>query len=189
MESATFCNGKYGFFNDFCYAEFLAYHMLENKSDKACEYQPDELDDSLFKNNHKVCCHHLVLLLLPFRDEVEFLSVFPPMYQNKLQEEGVQDFVNINKMKYEPYHDLVGQPFLQFNENLINNQDSHSQIENYETPGEEYPNESDSEKGETNKALALSNLIPQRLPDDEIAEGINSLNSKQRHYAKCDGHN
>ena len=60
------------------------------------------------------------------------------MYQNKLQEEGVQDVVHINKMKFELYGDLVDQAFSQFNENLINNQDPHSQIENDETLGAEY---------------------------------------------------
>ena len=57
------------------------------------------------------------------------------MYQNRLQEEGVQDVVNINKMKFEPYVDSLDQEFLQFNENLMNNQDPHSQMENDETPG------------------------------------------------------
>ena len=57
------------------------------------------------------------------------------MYRNNLQEEGVQYVVNLNKMKSEPYRDLVDQMFQQFNENLINNQDPHSQIENDETPG------------------------------------------------------
>ena len=85
---------------------------------------------------------------------------------------------------------------MQFNENLINNQDPHRQIENDET---EYPYESDSEE-ETNKTSALPNFMPQILPDDEIAKGINSLNSKQREvfnvvhawakdYVKYDGYN
>ena len=30
--NATFCNGKFGVLNDFCYAEFLAYYTLESKS-------------------------------------------------------------------------------------------------------------------------------------------------------------
>ena len=46
--------------------------------------------------------------------------------------------------------DLADQAFCQFNENLINNQDSHSQIENDEIPGTEYHNENDSEDTETN---------------------------------------
>ena len=44
-------------------------------------------------------------------------------------------------MQFEQYGDLIDQGFLQFNENLINNQDPHSKIENGETPGAEYPNE------------------------------------------------
>ena len=64
---------------------------------------------------------------------------------------------------------------------MINNQDPHSQIENDEKPGAEYPNESNSEVRETtSKTSALFNFMPQMLPDDEIAEAIDSLNSKQR---------
>ena len=72
-------------------------------------------------------------------------------------------------MEFHPYGALVDQGFLQFNEDLINNQDPHSQIENEEKPGAEYPNESDSEKSETNKTSTLPNFMPQILPDDEIA--------------------
>ena len=63
---------------------------------------------------------------------------------------------------------------------MINNQYPCSQIGNDETPGAEYPHESDSEKGEINKTSALPSFMPQILPDDEIAECINSLNLKQR---------
>ena len=127
------------------------------------------------------------------------LAGCPQLYQNKLQEQGVQDVVNRNKIKFEPYGDLVDQFFSQFNENLINNQDPHSQIENDEIPEVEYPNENDSEDTERNKISAVLNFMPQVLLDDEIEKGINSLNSKQREvcnvvhtwtksFAKCDGH-
>ena len=119
----------------------------------------------------------MLLLFYPFRDEKDLLSRFPPMYQNKLREEQVQNVINVNKMKFERHGDLVDQAFVQFNENLINNQDPHSQTEHDETPEEEYPNESDLEEGETNRTFALPNVMPH--PDNEIAEGINSLNSKQ----------
>ena len=39
------------------------------------------------------------------------------MYQNKLQEKGVQDVVHRNKIKFEPNDDLVDQAFSEFNEN------------------------------------------------------------------------
>ena len=59
--------------------------------------------------------------------------------------------VNINNKKSELSGDLVDNAFLQVKQNLINSQDQNSQIENYEKPGAEYPNENDSEEIETNK--------------------------------------
>ena len=59
--------------------------------------------------------------------------------KKNLQEQGVQDVVNRNKTKFEPNGDLIDQAFSQCNENSINNQDPHSQTENGETPGAEYP--------------------------------------------------
>ena len=60
---------------------------------------------------------------------------------------------------------------------MINNQGPYSQIENDETPEAEYPNKNDSEDTETSKTSAISNFMPQVLPDDEIVKGINSVNS------------
>ena len=42
--------------------------------------------------------HHVLLLFCPFRDEKELLSGLPPLYQNKLQEQGVQDIVTLTKL-------------------------------------------------------------------------------------------
>ena len=67
---------------------------------------------------------------------------------------------------------------MQFNENLISHQDAHSQIKSDETTEAEHPNETDSEEGETNKSSALSSFMPKKILDDEIIEGINSLNLK-----------
>ena len=53
--NATFCNGKFGVLNNFCYAEFLAYYTLESKSTRTCKHQPDELDDKLIENSHEEC--------------------------------------------------------------------------------------------------------------------------------------
>ena len=122
--------------------------------------------------------HYVLLLFYLFREKKELLSGFPPMYQNKLQEERVQDVVDINKMKFEPYGDLVYQTISQFNKKLINNQDPHNQTKSNEILGTEYSNENDSEERKTNKNSLIPNFKPQIFPDDEIAEGINSLNSK-----------
>ena len=107
-------------------------------------------------------------------------SGLPPLYQNTLQEPGVQDIVNINKIKCETYGDLVDEVYSRLSETLINNQDSYSQIENDEISGAEYPNNNDSEDIETNKTSTIPTFMPQILPDNEIAEGINSLNLKQK---------
>ena len=45
----------------------------------------------------------------------------------------------MNKIKFEPYGDLVDQVFSKFNENSISNQNPYSQTENDETSGAEYP--------------------------------------------------
>ena len=66
------------------------------------------------------------------------------MYQKKQQEQGVQGVVKINKIKFEPYGDLVDITFSQHNENLINNQNPQNQTENDEIPRAEYSNENDS---------------------------------------------
>ena len=63
-------------------------------------------------------------------------------------------------------------------ENLINNQDPHSQIENDPIIRAEYPDNNDWEDTETNKNSKILTFLTQILPDDEIAEGINSLNLK-----------
>ena len=85
--------------------------------------------------------YHLLHLFYLFRDEKELLSGFPPLYETKLPEQGVQYVVNINKIKFEPYGDLVDWANSRVNETLIHNQYSLKQIENNETVGVEYPNE------------------------------------------------
>ena len=50
---------------------------------------------------------HVLLLFYLFRDEKELLSGVSPLHQNKLQEQGVQNVVNINKITFELYSDVV----------------------------------------------------------------------------------
>ena len=109
-------------------ADELDDNLIENNYD---EYYPSKIK-LMISREAMLCCkvrrtlryhasnkrlssekfnYSLFLLLYPFRDEKEPLSGFPPMYQNKLQEQGVQDVVNINKIKFEPYGDLVKQAF------------------------------------------------------------------------------
>ena len=52
------------------------------------------------------CAYHVLFLLFLFRDEKHLLSDWPPLHQKKLQEQGVQDVKNRNKIKFETYGDL-----------------------------------------------------------------------------------
>lgn len=83
--------------------------------------------------------YHLLLLFYLFRYEQELLSGFPPLHQNKLQEQGLQKFVNIKKIEFEPSGNLINQVYSKFIETLINNQGPLCQTENDETPEAEYP--------------------------------------------------
>ena len=50
--SATCCNEKCSVLNEFCYGEVLAYYTLQSKSNKTCEYEPNELNDNLIQNSY-----------------------------------------------------------------------------------------------------------------------------------------
>ena len=90
--------------------------------------------------------HYVMLLFFPLRNEKQLLSGSPPLYQNKLQKQVVQDVVNRNRIQntgiqeqntgteqFQPYDVLVDQFFPDIDGNPINNQDPHSQIDNDET--------------------------------------------------------
>lgn len=71
---------------------------------------------------------HLLTFTYSFRNENELLSGTPPLYQNKLLEIDAQGIVNNNKVKFEPYGDLVDESYTRYNEDLINSQDLYGQI-------------------------------------------------------------
>ena len=135
--------------------------------------------------------HHVLFLLYLFRDGKELLSGFHFFTKEALSEHSVQDVVNINKIMFERYGDLVDQAYSTFNETLIINEVPHSKTEYDETPGAEYPNENN---------LKDTLDFMRKIPVDETAESINNSNSKQREvfnvvhtwskdYVKCIGYN
>ena len=62
--------------------------------------------------------HHVLLLFYPFRNKKELLSGLPPLYKNKLQEQGVQDIVSNKEIKFEPYGGLVDEVYSRLSETL-----------------------------------------------------------------------
>ena len=62
--NATFCKRKYIVLNHFCYVDILAYYTLENKSNKACKYEPGELDDKPIENSYGESCPKIIKLMI-----------------------------------------------------------------------------------------------------------------------------
>ena len=92
-------------------------------------------------------------MFYPFRDKKELLSGFPPLYQNKLLEPGVQTVVN-SSIEFEPYGDLVDEASSRYNTSMLDNQDHFGQI------GEAvYSNDLNDENTESNKNSAIPNLM------------------------------
>lgn len=80
----------------------------------------------------------------------------------KIQNKGFEDVVNISKINSKPYGDLVGQAFWQFNEDLINNQDSQSYW-TIEQPAPEYYNENDLEDTEIRHKICQFQTCAQKI--------------------------
>ena len=87
---------------------------------------------------------------------------------------------------------------LNFNEPVINNQDPHSQIDNDEVPGAEYPNKNDPEYTKTNKNFQFSTLCQEcyrimKLQKNSLSskqrEAFNVVHSWDKDYVNHDGYN
>ena len=79
-----------------------------------------EPNNSLYPGKY---AHHLLILFYPFWDEKDLLSGCFSLYQNKLLEPGVQTMANSNKIKFEPFGNLVDDSYSRYNANMLDNQD------------------------------------------------------------------
>ena len=142
-------------------------------------------------NQHKrpeEFAHHILFMYYPFRNETELCQSDSETYMEKLLNLEVRNIVNENKIKIEPYGDLVDTALSNLRAHLINNQDSYAQQENddveglIETTNELISEDADNEPvvldEQGNSSSHLSTIPP--LSDDEINMMIRSLNSKQR---------
>ena len=76
---------------------------------------------------------HFVNHFLKKNERTNVFQVFQQFIKKrkkKLQEKEAQDVGNINKIKFEPSGNLVDQAFMQFNDNLVRNEDLENQIRN-----------------------------------------------------------
>ena len=58
-------------------------------------------------------------MFFSFIDEKQLLSGCPPLYQNKLQEQGFHDVKNRNNISFKQYGDLVDQAFSQLMRSML----------------------------------------------------------------------
>ena len=79
-----------------------------------------EPNNSLYPGKY---AHHLLILFYQFWDEKDLLSGCLSLYQNKLLEPGVQTVANSNKIKFEPFGNLVDDSYSRYNANMLDNQD------------------------------------------------------------------
>ena len=100
------------------------------------------------------------------------------MYQNKLLGPGVQNVVNRNKIKFEPYSNLADEAYSRYNAKMLESQDSFTQIENDETGEAVCSDDQDDENTDSNINSAVPIFMPRIMVVDEILKSINFLNSK-----------
>ena len=102
------------------------------------------------------------------------------MYQNRLLGPGVQNVVNRNKIKFEPYSNLADEAYSRYNAKMLESQDPFTQIENDETGEAVCSDDQDDENTDSNINSAVPIFMPRIMVVDEILKSINFLNSKQR---------
>ena len=143
-------------------------------------------------NRHKepeAYAHHLLFMFYPFRIESALKSGDPLSYHAKLNEPGVLDTINRNKILTEPFSDLVDEAYARFRADLSTNLDSFAQQENdeidqelLETLGD---NNGEDDVEDDNQPMCVETVTRNVtnisiLNDNEINAKIRSLNFKQR---------
>ena len=86
---------------------------------------------------------------------------------------------NDNKIKFEPYSDLVDETCSCYNANILDNQDPFGQVENDETGEAVYCYDQDDENVKSRRNSRIPNFMPRFMVDHENLENTNYLDSKQ----------
>ena len=55
-----------------------------------------------------------------------------------MRDEQILSVINTNRLRLEPYADLIDEAYTNWNAELVSNQDAYGQIENFETSGASY---------------------------------------------------
>ena len=134
--------------------------------------------------NLEAYAHHLLMLFFPFRKELDLISQIDSSYVAMLHNENVLAIVNNNKVKFEPWGDIVDSVLM--NNIFSPRTDQFAEQENHNVE-DEFENQSscddESEIGESADFPSHSqNTTPSRIhlmPDENINELIRTLNIRQ----------
>ena len=129
--------------------------------------------------------HHLLFMYYPFRNEEE---LHQETYMENLLNPEVMRVIDNNKIKIEPFGNLVETALSNLRSNLTLNQDSYAQQENDEVEtlidtANALSEDADDDAvlfDDIANAIVPLPVLPTILPDDEINKMICSLNFKQR---------
>ena len=113
--------------------------------------------------------HPLFFLFYLFRDAKNYYQGDHYCITINVLKHGVQTVININKIKFKCN-----------NATFLDNQDPFGQVKNDETKKAVYFSDQDDENTKSNRNWAIPNFMPRNMPDNEIFQRINPLNSKQR---------
>ena len=133
------------------------------------------------KNPEKYA-HHVLFMFYPFRVESELCRTTSGTYMEKLLDSVVQAVINENKLKFEPFADLVDTALLNFHSDTLN-PDSFAQQENDEVEDilelqeEEYEEDDVSFEHTADVPINSEKSV---VSDTEVNSKIRSLNQKQR---------
>ena len=134
--------------------------------------------------NSEAYAHHLLMLFFPFRKELDLISRIDSSYVAMFHNENVLAIVNNNKVKFEPWGDMVDSVLM--NNIFSPRTDQFAEQEN-DNVEDEFENQSscddESEIGEAADFPSHSqNTTPSRIhlmPDENINELIRTLNIRQ----------
>ena len=133
--------------------------------------------------------HHMLLMYYPFRSETALHENESKTYTETLLDPAVAAIVNENKIKFEPYGELVDAALDNLRTNLMSCQDSYAQQENDEVDdmlqsanqlADEEPDEEPVlfDESDTNYSSASSSVL--QLNDEKINRLVRLLNDEQR---------
>ena len=118
--------------------------------------------------------HHILFMFYPFRNESDLCSSLDGKYMTKLTEPGVQDIVNENKIRFEPYGDMVDSALCTLHQVMNTFTEPPDNVFNVTVTDDE-----DSPCEQHSSSSYNSYRTSPILSDDQITSMIDSLNENQ----------